>query len=732
MRNFAIAFVLVLLAGSAGAVPCGAPGAPAPPDCIDCALPDCADPDNCPVGRCAVRKYGLGADYNVIVDPLDTSVFADNNQYIDTPNHPDATFTGTFTYSRGETQEVGCDDEREFAPVFGQFLLRERSGCVPTDTTPCPVEFANDLWNPNDPSDPNRSWFGGPRRIYGEPELTGDNTNDVRLWISLGSTGQLNGRGERYAIPGGSQTRIKWVDVGTGGGGTTLCCNSDAPFNFCGLAGGGRWVPYPAINSLEADASPKVNFPDWIFQGGPGTAWETQRDYVVQGIRFGVCSQNRRWGCLDTEPLDSPTCKEFNNELWCDCDRDRCNGDTDSCYDHPEVACDPENDDPALDPCHSLPAASPGTCDIREIGWDMRADGGELLADFSRNPGKCGTAMYFWRGFPNQSCALGATYAVNGDPGADCWVLNYGGHFRPDVNCNGIADTDPDGAGPLADVDKCPFFSETNPVGDADLDGRGDECECADVAPLRTRLDGALVGDGNGLVNVSDGVAINNLIFTDPMADTLSANTLTSHRLAWPLCDATFSGGGECSRNNKVCANNTECAKNPCVSGLCSLNETPCQNDSQCANPVNTCVVEGDYGPSCTLSHTACDLGDPVGSCPNPFFPNTCSAGVSVAIGGTNFKCLPGPMGLPPECFGTCSLTGNLCIAIVGAGPVSCQDACQGGLCRFGGNSCANDAGCQNECVTGACNVSDLVQAFLEASTDANGPTCARQPVAGP
>jgi hypothetical protein len=673
-------------------------------------------------------KYGLGNDYTAVVDPID-----------DLFDHGD--FTGTYTYSRGETQNPGCDNEREFAPVFGQFLFRTVAGCVPTTTTGCPIEFATNLWNGVNPSDPNRSFFGGARKIYGDVELTGDNKNDNRLFISLGSVGNLEGRGDLFAIAGSSNVRLRWNAAATTGGATTLCCNSDAPFNFCGVVGGGRWIPYPAINVLAGDASPKMGFPDFIFNGHPATAtsFATDDNFTVAGEQYGVCTNNRRWGCRLDEPTDSATCKTFNNELWCDCDRDRCDGNTNHCYDHPAVACDDQNDDPALDPCHALPAASAGSCDVKEHGWDMRADGGELLADFTRNPAKCGTAMYFWRGYRNQHCALAATYAQNGDPGSDCWILNFGGHIRADDNCDGFSDTDPDAAGPQPDKDKCPRYTETNPLGDANGNGRGDECECGDVSPIRTRADLVKVGGGDGKIDVADIVGINTLIFTDPMAGTLSAGSLTAFRLADPLCDANFAGGGECSVGRNTCTNAAGCAKNACVGGKCALGGAACANDAACSNPTNTCLppTANESGPSCSLSHTSCSLGNPVGSCPNPFFPNSCTAGLSFFFLGTNNKCPDmtdpaNPNFNVPACFGTCTLTGGNCAAFAASGSLSCQDLCTNGTCRFGKNSCGSDAACQNECVIGNCNVSDLVADNLAIFNPADvANTCGRSPVAG-
>src|SRR5262249_3230896 len=129
MRRLAIAIVFILMAGNAKATGCGAtnavcvggskaghhcqvnadrpdnpnsgPAAYCPaalPNCLQCTLPDCApNAASCPTGRCQLLRYGLGSDYTDVVDPID-----------DLFKH--SSFTGTYTYSKGETQNPGCDD----------------------------------------------------------------------------------------------------------------------------------------------------------------------------------------------------------------------------------------------------------------------------------------------------------------------------------------------------------------------------------------------------------------------------------------------------------------------------------------------------------------------------------------------------------------------------------------------------------------------------------------------
>jgi len=64
---------------------------------------------------------------------------------------------------------------------------------------------------------------------------------------------------------------------------------------------------YPVITDTQALASVINQVPDWIFTGGRGTSFETDRSYVVPGQKYGVCSGNgfpdqvrrahRRVGC---------------------------------------------------------------------------------------------------------------------------------------------------------------------------------------------------------------------------------------------------------------------------------------------------------------------------------------------------------------------------------------------------------------------------------------------------
>jgi hypothetical protein len=100
----------------------------------------------------------------------------------------------------------------------------------------------------------------------------------------------------------------------------------------------------------------------------------------------------------------------------------------------------------------------------------------------------------------------------------------------PDADFDGTCDAD----------DLCPHFAARHNLADVDEDGRGDECECGDAS-------------GDGRVDVSDLVAINQMIF--------------GGRTTTPLCDAN--GDGRCDVSDIVAVNRgifgaeLHCARHP-------------------------------------------------------------------------------------------------------------------------------------------------------------------------
>jgi hypothetical protein len=166
-------------------------------------------------------------------------------------------------------------------------------------------------------------------------------------------------------------------------------------------------------------------------------------------------------------------------------------------------------------------------------GADRLADG-RLLLSFDGTGAAGGVA------FADEDAVLfdpvGGAYALAYDGSVEyaAWVASDLDALDspPDSDGDGISDG----------LDVCPFYDQTSSA-DADSDGRGDECECSDQT-------------GNGIVNVSDLVAINAAIFNP--------------RLATPLCDGN--NDGLCNVVDIVAANKEIFSKN---SSTCARQPIP-------------------------------------------------------------------------------------------------------------------------------------------------------------
>ncbi len=426
--------------------------------------------------------------------------------------------------------------------------------------------------------------------IIGFDPMTGPIT--TQLHISVASQGSNCGAGRRMDNPdpaaAADSTRIQWDFLGTPGGTDSfICCNSpDAPLNICSTIAGIGVPRYPAVPSLAGFGGPYGDFPDWVFAGGRMTNWETDTNHILPNQRYGVCESTRDIPCdcgegsaclgaqivtadnpcpnLDADPgtagiqpdacdLDDFVCA-VNRDTACSCSDYSCYpvqantcatfcpnagaGPTACTTDDDCVfgSCSELNDPTCDNPCPAIGER----CDLREIGWRLSAetrldpDGTSTPADPTDdgdpNPNVCANTLYQYRGFPEEFCTLSVLYDVNGDPGPDCSTLNYRVHFRPDEDCNGVDDT-AEGANPPGDL--CPLFTETNLLGDADGNGRGDSCECGDA-------------NRDGFVNVTDILTVNDLIFNDPGAGTGWAESndpffpSKGYKRLWvPLADAT-------------------------------------------------------------------------------------------------------------------------------------------------------------------------------------------------
>jgi hypothetical protein len=435
-----------------------------------------------PALNCLEYKYGLTHpdDFKNRLTPLNPIQL----------NH--ANFKGSYAYTRGSRATGACDlGEIIFGGVYGQIVIREHpvceSGTPGFGTNPdgatccspgatlaqaCPFEIARDLTPdaPNPPS-PWQSGFENPREFFGVPVL-GDAVN-----FTLSTNGVFAGHGTpptggRVLEGGGPGTRLVFSQYQNSQGGqqSQACCVS-ATGNTCQLLSDFDttpptiWVEYPLIinlvgNNFFQNGSQARGVSDLIFAGGAGTDFRVDEVLAFADQWWGVCSGNRFVGCQVRDA----------------------NG-------------------PIADPC---PGMGLGTCDLRELGWrfdprDVIRDGGPLNGQ--ANNARCNTAPYVIRGFAGTGCSLFDVYETNGDPGPFCMTRNFGPYAVADLDCNGVADRG----------DLCPHYNEVDKIGDANGDGRGDECSCGNTNPPAAPSLGG--GPSDNAVNVSDIVTTNLFIF---------------------------------------------------------------------------------------------------------------------------------------------------------------------------------------------------------------------------
>jgi cysteine-rich repeat protein len=223
----------------------------------------------------------------------------------------------------------------------------------------------------------------------------------------------------------------------------------------------------------------------------------------------------------------------------------------------------------------------------------------------------CGSALAVLRGKPVQGCTLEPRYPVNGDPGPDCGVFNYGVDQRSDNNCDGTPDFP---------ADKCPFLSEWNSGADSDGDCaggvggacRGDECECGDanlsggvnvtdLVQTNLMIFGSIpkqrIADANSDLqqNVSDIVAQNQEIFSP---DSSTCRHITSIR-----CGNNVVDSGEACDNGAKCVGGSTPGALCDASGLNTCGTGTCQRlGGDGCNPA--CRIERGF--QCTGSPSVC------------------------------------------------------------------------------------------------------------------------------
>jgi hypothetical protein len=310
---------------------------------------------------------------------------------------------------------------------------------------------------------------------------------------------------------------------------------------------------------------------DWIFEGGRGTRFHTDRNHQLPGQLVGVCKVNR------TTPCSSPAANA------------RCSGPA-----TPYACCT----GPGTGNCGSECAGLEDTCDLTDPGH--RAQIALARDSFGDpRPTACAANLYVLRGTPDQGCTLEPPFAVPGDPGDDCGLFNYGQDRRYDGDCDGVADF----------ADGCPFLSEWDQDTDADgdcalpggvdADCRLDECECGDES-------------GDGWVDVSDIVETSVAIFTGVnhrLCDSNSDLVCNVQDIVGTNLEIFVPDSSGCRHiTSSLCGNNLIDPGEPCDNGArCQGGPTP---GAACdATAANVCGTGGNCarlgGDGC---NTACRI----------------------------------------------------------------------------------------------------------------------------
>lgn len=531
MRNWVLVILILLLAPIAEAqnIDCGPGGA------------DCTD-----------TLYGLGNDAAV-------------------GSHPNSTIFATVGPGDGSCGAEAVD------PLRGRIRIREQDGCVVSATTPCAVEIpqiANDSGYGNFGSDSfNLGPLGivrlsvaqflgfegniGQRQLSGTCGISGDecaldsecdaqNAGDTCTSTCFSDPGISCSSENDASCPAlDCRTEIEWDGIGLCTDNSTVC-SSDAECSgddvcFAGfvmtdspsscvccqsslgvICPGFSLVEYPALFcGALMPAANRPGAPDWLFEGGRGTRFDMET-IQVPGQQEGLCAGNRSRPC------------GVRGDFWTGGANGKCTG-------APNCAADP------FDPAN-LALAS--TCDDVAFGG-LAGDFCQLSEQFVRSPSVaqginadgtpdptfCPTGQARLSGIPEQLCAL-VVDIPDGDPQPGCALVNIGVAAQPDLDCNGIDDTDEGRCEPLGGVtcsdpalcpscasdsdcasnncvnggDLCAFVGEAKWFQDTNNDDIGDECQCGD-------------GNGDGAITGLDIAAVA-ICANDPLSN--------------PICDATI------------------------------------------------------------------------------------------------------------------------------------------------------------------------------------------------
>lgn len=294
------------------------------------------------------------------------------------------------------------------------------------------------------------------------------------------------------------------VSLRTGDG---LCC--DSPSNaVCGALGNPELDASQPDQGLARprpnDPNNRVDVPPFVFDGGRGSAFRMQASaaavpastggtFVVPGQLYGVCSSKRFLQCnsvggaIADEICGLGICLDGNGDPFVP---------PGSPLPFPAL-CDGGNgnDDCVAQGAVTCVGAGVDVCDFDDVGGRVSEED-TILPNGESNSARCNHFGFYLAGNAvdpgtgrSTGCSLLTFYDVanEGFPQPGCLIGNFGSSFRPDEDCDGVEDdTDGDGQpGP----DLCPFLTETMSLADANSDGIGDECQCADA-----NGDGAVTG----------------------------------------------------------------------------------------------------------------------------------------------------------------------------------------------------------------------------------------------
>ena len=540
MRAITVLILMLMLAPHADAqlIDCGPGGA------------DCTD-----------TLYGLGND--------------------DVPVGP-GPFTNTHAQFRPGPGDGSCGPDLG-SVLQGQILLRDQNSCVVSATSRCAVEipqivdtsgFFNTGKNASDfgplgivaTSNGGFADFGGN---LGFRQLAGTCTQDSGeacgvdgdcpsgagcLSTCASDAGTTCSTESDAACPVANdcRTRVSWEGIGLCTDNTTVC-NTDAEctgediclsgFVFddsggncnccqsstgvtCALFG---FVEYPALNCGQSGVPTRTaEGPGWIFEGGRGTKFEHERIQVA-GQQEGVCAGNRFRPCGAL------------GDFWAGGANGKCTG-------APTCGADPFDEDnlALISDCDDVAfgGLAGDVCDFSENAFRLNP----VNPDGTQNTSECILSAIRLVGTPGELCAL-PNDIPDGDPQPGCRLTNVGIVPQPDLDCNGIDDTDegrcqPEGGAICSDPDLCPpcavdgdcasgncinngdlcqFIGEVNWFLDTNNDDIGDECQCGDG-----NGDGAITGLDIAAVAVCANDPLSNAICDATIIDATGDNATTA------------------------------------------------------------------------------------------------------------------------------------------------------------------------------------------------------------